>query len=90
MIPDCFVCGKTFQPAFGDHQGDSIQPFGGVVFGAHGGYGGIFDPPTGYPALVLVICDDCLVERKDRARELFTSSPVVEYRYEPWDPEAQP
>ena len=61
MLP-CFKCGKTLPNAFPNVEN---QPSGGTEFRTFGHYGSTFWD-SGYEALVLNVCDECLREHTER------------------------
>lgn len=87
LTNQCFACGKRLVPVFKD---DTPQYNEAVTFSASGTYGsGVFDPVNARVALVINICDPCLVGNKGRvlARTEEPVYPAVSYAA--WDPEAE-
>lgn len=68
MKINCIVCAadvENWDIAHPDE--DVVQPIGGTVFRTYGHYGStVFDPIDG-SFLDIVICDECLKSRLDRA-----------------------
>ncbi len=57
----CLVCGKRLESV-----NDELQPYDGVICLTGGNYGStVFDPMNGSTALYFVLCDQCLVAKKD-------------------------
>lgn len=83
----CIVCG--FQPeAVG---GTGYQPVSALMFSAGSGhYGsGVWDTMSGWRSLEINVCDNCLLERKDRVAVAVTppfTRPDPEFVR--WDPDA--
>lgn len=64
----CFKCLKELEPAFPDDDKfeNAKEPSRGLIFSAAGNYGSrIYDPTMSAPALIIWICDDCVVEHKE-------------------------
>lgn len=62
----CFVCRLALEPAFGKGgiDGDTHQPWGALMFTAHGNYGSTVYDPLGmgsHECLMINICDSCIV-----------------------------
>lgn len=85
---NCFGCNKDLTPVFRDFD-DGPESLGATVFRAAGNYGsGAFDPPGAFGdqfRLVINICDDCLLDHKDRV--LLQEKAFVEpqHTYTTWD-----
>jgi len=63
---ECFVCGKALESVDGGGT-DTVYPYDGLAFDTHGHYGsGVFDPVTRPVVLKIVVCDPCVVQRRDR------------------------
>lgn len=80
----CFVCGKDLEHM---HHFPQHQCHGAVIFQASGNYGStVYDPMLSSQYLVINICDECLVERKDLVllRTVVQVEPQNEYGT--WDP----
>lgn len=63
----CFVCEKAIEsafPEFSEHESVAAQPYGATQFYTSGHYGStIFDPFEADLALIINICDSCLLEK---------------------------
>lgn len=60
----CVCCDKTLRPVHDDEE--CPQPEGGVMCTSHGNYGSrVFDPIDGEEVLFFVLCDECLVTRRE-------------------------
>lgn len=87
----CFVCSKELTPVQGGEE--RPQFYDAVTFSSPGNYGSrIYDadiaglaPYTPF-RLVLVVCDDCLVERKELILELETIRRAPIEKYTTWEP----
>jgi hypothetical protein len=67
-ITRCIVCLTQFYFAGPECREPKIQPYGGLICSATGGFGsGLFDPPQieEQMKLVFLVCDDCLKERRE-------------------------
>lgn len=82
----CLVCEKELELIWGESEPGHYY---GTHFIAFGNYGsGVFDPIDGdvATALVAVVCDSCMVAKKDMIcfRQTIHSNPVISYQ--PWCP----
>ena len=59
----CLVCGKTLDSVYPNGD-DPTAPYAGTEFRTYGHYGSTFWDDFDGEELVLVICDDCLRNRK--------------------------
>jgi hypothetical protein len=90
VIPPCFICEKKVASVFPDPPEYIYnQPYKATVFVSHGHYGStVFDPVIGNRHLEINICDECLLERKDRVLHVRPHPPAEqEYDVRVWDPE---
>ena len=61
----CVCCDKELRPVH-DDEDDCYQPYSGVVCTSHGNYGSrVFDPMDGGEMLFFVLCDECLVAKRE-------------------------
>jgi hypothetical protein len=64
-----------------------LPPLHGTDWDSTGNYGSsLWDSLTGNEVINIVICDDCLEERKDRVVRYDTYRKVERLRPRPWDP----
>lgn len=85
----CFKCTKELESAFGDLPDAYRTPSKGLVFSGPGNYGSqIYDPVTSAPALVVWICDDCIVEHKDLVQTVQYAFVKTEAIWRDFDPES--
>lgn len=85
----CFVCGKELDPVI-KVDDDQRQPWGATQFFTYGNFGStVFDEVDG-SQLRINICDDHLLERRDRVyHSLYIDLPKHEQYYRPWEPQEQ-
>lgn len=63
---NCFRCDKELSPSIGDEEFNAVSD--GVVFSTCGGYGSRVFDSMGDETLLIVVCDECLIERSESAR----------------------
>jgi hypothetical protein len=66
----CFKCDKPLKKAVPDSVADdpNIQPDYATMWHSHGNYGStVFDSIYGEEMLVILICDDCLVNHAKKS-----------------------
>lgn len=82
----CFKCDKKLEPAFA--ADDPGPPNNGLSFSSHGNYGSrVYDPVMSAPALVIFICDDCILEHAELVLVRRIERPEPRQTYEPWNPD---
>lgn len=85
---NCFKCDKELKPVFDDPRMKSPDvPYAGTTFITHGHYGStVFDPIASFHSLMINICDQCMVEFKNRIalRRIIQREPTINFY--PWDP----
>lgn len=77
----CFSCNKQLKKVFKD--GEHPQPYGGAMFYSSGNYGSTVWDPMGAGDLLIIICDECIVERS----EVITEYPTGSKEGNPWTPD---
>lgn len=83
----CIVCGMQPESAFGaDHP--THQPYKATMFDAGSGHYGstVWDTMTDGRTLMVNVCDDCLVARKDRVALVLTVRQPSAVEFLPWEP----
>lgn len=79
----CLCCGRELGLAL---AGETSVPWGAVRFTALGNYGSrVYDSVMGNEYLQVNVCDDCLVERRDRVRCVRYDDRRSEVS-KPWEP----
>jgi hypothetical protein len=89
VIPPCLICGKELACVFPDAPFDVYnQPYKATAFTSHGHYGStVFDPVTSSRYLEVNLCDECLIERRDRVLHVTPGPQVIKFEPRAWDPE---
>lgn len=88
----CFNCEKELANVFPNSEQfeDHRQPSGGLVFTAAGNYGSrIYDPVTSAPALVIWVCDDCIVAHATLVQMRSFTEARREVIWKDFDPNAE-
>ena len=85
---NCFKCDKKIEPVFSDSKFNvPNQPYRATTFITHGHYGStVFDPMSDINTLTINICDQCMLEFKNRIalRRIIQREPTITFH--PWDP----
>jgi hypothetical protein len=87
---NCFKCLKELNPAFPDSEKfeNGKEPSRGLIFSATGNYGSrVYDPTMSAPALVIWICDDCIVVHKELVEVRRYAHVRTEVIWQNFDPE---
>jgi hypothetical protein len=87
---NCFKCLKQLDLAFPDSEKfeNGREPHDGLIFSATGNYGSrVYDPTMSAPALVVWICDECIVEHKELVQMRRYMHQNVEVVWTDFDPE---
>jgi len=73
----CIRCDKPLQPAI---AGAENQPIGGTEFFSYGHYGSAYDPMDG-TAVVINLCNECLMQRASESAVLERRQQHVEIKH---------